>query len=306
MARTEGDTWDLANSVGATATMVAAARAVATKRPQPVITDDFAEPLVRAVGLDVFTKLASGELDPDDIEKGVGFPRMVDTFAARGRFYDDYLAAAGHAGLRQVVIVASGLDSRAYRLRWPAETTVYEIDQPEVIAFKTATMAEIGAAPTAELRTVGIDLRSDWPAALQEAGFDPAEPTAWLAEGVLIGFLPPQAEIRLLNSIIPLSSEGSRLAADYGTVTGTSQESQEQSRLMAEGWRRQGLDLDIEELTYPGEHTDVAAHLRVNGWDTTTSRLGELFTAAGLPELGDTEEQQAPAATISFVRAVRS
>ena len=187
MARTEGDTWDLANSVGATATMVAAARAAASKRPQPVVTDEFAEPLVRAVGLDVFTKLATGELDPDDIEKGVGFSLMVDTFAARARYFDDYFAAAGLSGLRQVVIVASGLDARAYRLRWPAETTVYEIDQPEVIAFKTATMADIGAAPAAELRTVGVDLREDWPAALQEAGFNPAQPTAWLAEGCSSG-----------------------------------------------------------------------------------------------------------------------
>src|SRR5690348_6116422 len=120
MARTEGDSWDLANSVGATATMVAAARAAATKRPQPVITDDFAEPLVRAVGLDVFIKLAAGELDSDDLESGVRFSRMVDTFAARARFYDYYFAAAGQSGLRQVVIVASGLDSRAYRLHWPA------------------------------------------------------------------------------------------------------------------------------------------------------------------------------------------
>jgi methyltransferase (TIGR00027 family) len=261
MARTEGDTWDLANSVGATATMVAAARAAATRRPQPVITDEFAEPLVRAVGLDVFTKLATGELDSDDIEEGVGFARMVDTFAARARFYDDYFAAAGQAGLRQVVIVASGLDSRAYRLRWPAGTTVYEIDQPEVIAFKTATLAEIGAAPTAELRTVGIDLREDWPAALQAAGFDPARATAWLAEGVLIGFLPPEAEVRLLDAIIPLSSEGSRFAADFGTVAPSTPEGQEQSRLLTEGWRRQGLDLDIAGLAYPGEHTDVAAHL---------------------------------------------
>ncbi|MGN6335579.1 class I SAM-dependent methyltransferase [Mycobacterium sp.] len=304
MARTEGDSWDLANSVGATATMVAAARAAATKRPQPVITDEFAEPLVRAVGLDVFIKLAAGELDSDDLESGVRFSRMVDTFAARARFYDDYFAAAGQAGLRQVVIVASGLDSRAYRLRWPVGTTVYEIDQPEVIAFKTATLAEIGAAPTAELRTVGIDLREDWPAALQEAGFDPTQPTTWLAEGVLIGFLPPEAEVRLLDAIIPLSFEGSRFAADFGTVAPATPEGQEQARLMTEGWRRQGLELDIAGLAYPGEHTDVAAHLAANGWDTTTFRLADLFSAAGLPQLGPAEHQ-VPATTISFVRAVR-
>ncbi|OBF65352.1 SAM-dependent methyltransferase [Mycobacterium sp. 852002-51971_SCH5477799-a] len=304
MARTEGDTWDLANSVGATATMVAAARAAATRRPQPVITDEFAEPLVRAVGLDVFTKLATGELDSDDLENGVQFSRMVDTFAARARFYDDYFAAAGQAGLRQVVIVASGLDSRAYRLHWLPGTTVYEVDQPEVIAFKTATLAEIGAAPTAELRTVGIDLREDWPAALQAAGFNPAQATAWLAEGVLIGFLPPEAEVRLLDAIIPLSSEGSRFAADFGTVAPATPEGREQSRLATEGWRRQGLDLDIAGLAYPGEHTDVAAHLAANGWDTNTFRLADLFSAAGLPQLGPVEHQ-VPAATISFVTAVR-
>ncbi|BBZ71739.1 SAM-dependent methyltransferase [Mycobacterium paraseoulense] len=304
MARSEGDSWDLANSVGATATMVAAARAAASKRPQPVITDDFAEPLVRAVGLDVFTRLASGELDPDVLERGVGFHRMVDTFAARARYFDDYFAAAGQAGLLQVVIVASGLDSRAYRLRWPIGTTVYEIDQPEVIAFKAATMSEIGAAPTAKLRDVGIDLREDWPAALQEAGFDPAHPTAWLAEGVLIGWLPPEAEIRLLDSIIPLSAEGSRFAADYGTVTGTSPAAREQARLMTEGWRRQGLEMDLTSLTYPGEHTDVAAHLHANGWETTESRLADLFAAAGLPELEPTA-LQVPSTTIKFVRAVR-
>ncbi|MGA8333048.1 MAG: class I SAM-dependent methyltransferase, partial [Mycobacterium sp.] len=142
MARTDRDSWDLASSVGATATMVAAARAAASRRPDPVIDDPFAEPLVRAVGLDFFTKVARGELDFADVDDGAGFPRMVDTFAARTRFYDDYFAAASAAGVRQVVIVASGLDSRLYRLPWPAGTTLYEIDQPEVIEFKTATLAD--------------------------------------------------------------------------------------------------------------------------------------------------------------------
>ncbi|OBE91966.1 hypothetical protein [Mycobacterium sp. 852002-10029_SCH5224772] len=122
---------------------------------------------------------------------------------------------------------------------------------------------------------------------------------------MLIGFLPPEAEVRLLDTIIPLSSEGSRFAADFGAVAGTSPQMQEQSRRMAEGWRRQGLDLDITALTYPGEHTDVAAHLQANGWETSTFRLADLFSEAGLPELGEAEHQ-APAATISFVRAIKS
>jgi methyltransferase (TIGR00027 family) len=304
MARTEGDTWDLANSVGATATMVAAARAAATKRPQPVIDDPFAEALVRAVGIDVFTRIATGELDTVETEGGVGFPRMIDTFAARARFYDDYFAAAGNAGLRQVVIVASGLDSRPYRLSWPAGTTVYEIDQPEVIEFKAATLSKLGATPTAEHRTVGIDLRQDWPGALRRAGHDPAAPTAWLAEGVLIGFLPPEAEVRLLDSIDSLSSAGSRVADDYGQVAGSSEEAQEHSRRTAEGWRRQGLDMDIAALTYPGEHTDVAEHLLAHGWDTTRATLADLFAAAGLPKLEESEH--GPAATLTFMRAVKT
>jgi methyltransferase (TIGR00027 family) len=304
MTRSEGDTWDLANSVGATATMVAAARAAATRRPQPVITDEFAEPLVRAVGLDVFTKVASGELDFNDVERGVGFPRMIDTFAARARYFDDYFAEATGAGLRQVVIVASGLDARPYRLSWPAGTKLYEIDQPEVIEFKTSTLSKLGAVPGSEHRPVGIDLREDWPAALQGAGFDPAQPTAWLAEGVLIGFLPPEAEVRLLDNVIALSATGSRLAADFGSLNEGSQESQEQARIGAEGWREYGLKLNIADLTYPGKHTDVAAHLQAQGWDAARSELADLFAAAGLAELSGAD-QHSPAATISFVRAVR-
>jgi methyltransferase (TIGR00027 family) len=304
MTRTDDDTWDLASSVGATATMVAAARAAATRRPEPVINDPFAEPLVRAVGIDVFNRLAAGELDFETEDGGVGFPRMTDTFAARARFYDDYFAQVTNAGIRQVVIVAAGLDSRAYRLSWPAGTTLYEIDQPEVIEFKTSTLAKIGATPTTDYRTVGIDLREDWPAALREAGFDAGRPTAWLAEGVLIGWLPPEAEAALMDDVIALSAEGSRFAADYGSVAGTSPEAREQAQRLAETWRRHGLDLDVANLAYPGEHTDIAALLQGRGWDVLRFSLADLFLAAGLPEIRTAFADQVPAATIGFVTAV--
>ena len=304
MTRTDRDTWDLASSVGATATMVAAARAAASRRPDPVINDPFAEPLVRAVGLDLFTKVASGELDFADVDDDAGFPRMVDTFAARARFYDDYFAQAGATGLRQVVIVASGLDARPYRLPWPTGTTLYEIDQPEVIEFKTTTLAELGAVPRAEHRPVGIDLREDWPAALQGAGLDPAQPTAWLAEGVLIGFLPPDAEVRLLDHVTALSAAGSRFAADYGSVRGQTEVQRRQAKIMTERWREHGLDLHIPDLTYPGEHTDVAAHLQADGWNTATSVLDDLLATAGLAPLAGQARAGAPA-SITFVRATR-
>src|ERR1700751_1256337 len=237
MTRTDRDTWDLASSVGATPTMVGAAGAAASRRPNPVINDPFAEPLVRAVGLDLFTKVASGELDFADVDDDAGFPRMVDTFAAWARFYDDSSAQASATGLRQVVIVAAGLDARPYRLPWPTGTTLYEIDQPEVIEFKTATLAELGAVPRAEHRPVGIDLREDWPTALESAGFDAAQPTAWLAEGVLIGFLPPAAEVRLLDHATGLSAAGSRFAAAYWSVRGQTDEQRGHAKIMTYRWR---------------------------------------------------------------------
>lgn len=305
MTRSEGDSWDLASSVGATATMVAAARAAATRQAQPIITDQFAEPLVRAVGLDVFTKVAAGELDYQDFERAVGFPRVTDTFAARTRYYDDYFAAATTAGVRQVVIVAAGLDSRAYRLSWPSGTTVYEIDQPEVISFKTTTLTRLGAVPSTEHRPVGIDLRQDWPRALRAVGFETGQPTAWLAEGVLIGFLPPEAEVQLLGNIDALSAPGSWFSADYGTLNPGTPETQERAQRMAAGWRELGLDLDITALTYPGEHTDVAAQLEARGWQATRAELTDLFTAAGLAELGP-PDQTGPQPTIRFVQAIRA
>ena len=174
-ARFEGDTWDLASGVGATATMVAAARAVASRAPNALISDPFAEPLVREVGVDFFTKMASGELNPRDFDDDAarGLRRFGDAMAIRTEYFDDFFMDASRAGIRQAVILAAGLDSRAYRLPWPAGTTVYEVDQPQVIDFKTATLARLGAEPTANRRAVAIDLRNDWPAALQAAGFDP-------------------------------------------------------------------------------------------------------------------------------------
>ena len=216
MARTDDDTWDLASSVGATATMVAAARAMASKADRPLINDPYAEPLVQAVGLDLFTRLATGELTPADLEDDsdgspAGVQRMTDNMAVRTKFFDEFFIDAANAGIRQAVILASGLDARAYRLPWPAGTTVYEIDQPQVIEFKSRTLAELGAQPTAYRRAVAIDLRDDWPAALQAAGFDPDQPSAWSAEG-LLGYLPPEAQDRLLDTI----DDGSWLAYGNG------------------------------------------------------------------------------------------
>jgi methyltransferase (TIGR00027 family) len=308
MARTENDTWDLASSVGATATMVAAARAMASTADNPLINDPFAEPLVRAVGVDFFTRLVTGELRPEDLDsdsESVGMQRMTDNMAVRTKFFDDFFLGATDAGIRQAVILASGLDSRAYRLDWPAGTTVYEIDQPEVIEFKTRTLAELGASPTANRRTVAMDLRYDWPSALIEEGFDPRQPTAWSAEG-LLGYLPPDAQDRLLDTITELSAPGSRVAVE--SVPNINPEDHEKAiqRMQAasERWRDHGFDLDFAELVYLGDRNEAAAYLGDHGWQISRSGVKELFANNGLPPLPDDNEDAGNFGELQYVSGV--
>ncbi len=289
MARTENDTWDLASSVGATATMVAAARAMASKADDPLIDDPFAEPLVRAVGVDFFSRLVTGELRPEDIDsdtESVGVQRMADSMAVRTKFFDAFFLTATEGGIRQAVILASGLDSRAYRLAWPAGTTVYEIDQPDVIEFKTRTLGELGAEPTAERRTVAMDLRYDWPSALIEEGFDPNQPTAWSAEG-LLGYLPPDAQDRLLDTITELSAPGSRVAVESVPNIDPADHEKAVERMQAasDRWRDHGFDLDFAELVYLGDRNEAAAYLGDHGWQLSRQSVQELFAAYGLPPL---------------------
>jgi methyltransferase (TIGR00027 family) len=291
MARTDDDTWDLASSVGATATMVAAARAMASKTEHPLINDPFAEPLVRAVGLDLFTRLATGELTPADLEDDSdgatgGVQRMTDNMAVRTKFFDEFFIDATQRGIRQAVILASGLDARAYRLPWPNGTTVYEIDQPQVIEFKSRTLAELGAQPTAFRRAVAIDLRDDWPAALRAARFETDQPSAWSAEG-LLGYLPPEAQDRLLDTITALSAPGSRIATESGPTRDSGHEKRikERMRTVSERWRKHGLDLDMTELVYFGDRNEAAVYLSDHGWQMAGSSIRELFAANGLPPI---------------------
>jgi methyltransferase (TIGR00027 family) len=280
-SRHDGDTWDLASSVGATATMAAAARAMATRADPSLIDDRFAEPLVRAVGVDLLTRLASGEAAPGDLVEQV----WIDVAKVRTKFYDEFFR---EAGLPQAVILASGLDSRAYRLPWPAGTVVYEIDRPEVLEFKTRTLAGLGAEPAADRRVVAADLREDWPAALHAAGFDPARPTAWSAEG-LLGYLPPEAQDRLLDTITELSAPGSRMATESRPNPRPGDEARTKAGLdrISGRWREQSFDTDMARLRYYGERNEAAPYLAGLGWVLTGSTVRELLAAHGLASLED-------------------
>jgi methyltransferase (TIGR00027 family) len=288
MERRDDDTWDLSTSVGATATMVAAGRARATNTASPLIDDPFAEPLVRAVGIDFFTRWATGELDAADVDvPGApwGMQPMTDLLTARTRFFDDFVGGANGLGIRQVVILASGLDARGYRLSWPSDSVVYEIDLPEVLSFKGATLAELNAAPTADVRVVPVDLRHDWPTALQKAGFDPTRPSAWLAEG-LLPFLPSEAQDRLLDDIGTLSAPGSRLASEVAPMAGNPPDGDAAAPLDAvtQRWRDNGFDVELGELGYAGPRHDVGEYLEGRGWQSVRTSLPELLAATGLPQ----------------------
>jgi methyltransferase (TIGR00027 family) len=188
------------------------------------------------------------------------------------------------------------LDSRAYRLPWPAATVVYEIDQPQVIEFKTTTLAGIGAEPVTTRRTIPIDLRQDWPTALKAAGLDATAPTAWLAEGLLI-YLPPEAQDRLFDNITALSVPGSTIATEF--VPGIIDFDADRVREMSGAFRDHGVDVDMASLVYAGERNHVVDYLRSKSWDVEGVTRTELFKRNGI-EVPDPENDD-PLGEIIFI-----
>jgi methyltransferase (TIGR00027 family) len=286
--------------------MVAAARALASEATNPIINDPFAAPLVRAVGLDFFRRLVDGEVAESEGYDGSGkdLGLETDSIAVRTRFFDDFFLNAARDGVRQAVILAAGLDARAYRLSWPPGSVVYEVDQPAVIEFKSATMSSLAAAPTAERRTVSIDLREDWPAALCARGFDAQAPTAWLAEGLLM-YLPADAQDRLFAQVTGLSTAGSRIAVETMGV-----HAEERRQRIRERFDRIALEVglqdsvDIQGLMYDDpDRADVAEWLNGNGWRaaavTSRDEMRRLGRWVLPPEESDSDSFS------SFVTAVK-
>jgi methyltransferase (TIGR00027 family) len=272
--RTADDSWDIATSVGATAVMVALARAYETAGDAPLIRDQFAEPLVSTPELaGVREQVAAwwSGAEEDDPDGAVRAQEMVTYQAVRTHFFDAYFDAAVAGGVRQAVILAAGLDSRAYRLDWPAGTTVYEIDLPKVLQYKAETLAGLGATAVADRREVPVDLRHDWPQALRDAGFDTSRPTAWLAEG-LLPFLPASAQEALFVAIDELSGSGSRVAVENFGVDAEKRRAAEQrwQELKAKREARgQDTSFNPFDLWFSDEgRPDVADWFATHGWTT--------------------------------------
>ncbi|PBA33806.1 SAM-dependent methyltransferase [Mycobacterium intracellulare] len=296
MARTDRDRWDLATSVGATATMVAAQRALSSEAK--LIDDPYAAPLVRAVGIDVYVRLVNGEIEAGGNTE-FDPRRMAQGMACRTRFYDQFFLDATRGGIGQVVILASGLDSRAYRLPWPAGTVVYEVDMPEVIEFKPLTLGDLGAEPTAQRRTVAIDLRDDWASALRAAGFDPQAPSAWSAEGLVV-YLPDDAQDALFDNVTSLSAPGSRLAFEF--VPDTAVFADPRWRAHHDRMSELGFEIDFNDLVYHGQRSHIVDHLNQRGWQTSSTTVADLHAANGFVYADD--DVAAAFADVTYCSAV--
>jgi methyltransferase (TIGR00027 family) len=299
MARTDDDTWDISESVGATALGVAAGRAAETNGDDPLIVDPFAQLFLEAAGEGIWSLYLNDELPAELAEVDPRFRErmaaMKDYTASRTKFFDEFFLAAAAQGVRQAVILAAGLDARAWRLAWPDGSVVYEIDQPKVLAFKTETLESHGAAPIARHVGVPIDLRQDWPTALQEAGFDPEVPTAWSAEG-LLPYLTAEAQDLLFDRIQGLSAPGSWIAVEAFTNDFYSADSLARREEQMQRYRAAAVKLgrqDIAEsgnLLYDEERTEVVDWLRAHGWRTTALTADELMTGNGRPAPADLDD----------------
>jgi methyltransferase (TIGR00027 family) len=286
--RSENDSWDIATSVGATAVMVALARAAETRSPNPLIRDEYAEVLVSTPELaDLRARLdAMWARAEESDERAMDFQQMTDYQAVRTHFFDDFFAAAMAEGIRQHVILASGLDSRGHRLVWPVGTVVYEIDLPAVLDYKSATLTAVGASPSTTLREVAVDLRDDWPSALRDAGFDPTAPTAWLAEG-LLPFLRGDAQEAMFAAITELSAPGSRIALEvFGVDPAARAEVHERWQQMRAERESRGEDtsFDVLDLWYhDDEPPECAEWFAAHGWRTETVASRDEHIRLGRP-----------------------
>ncbi|WP_405164262.1 SAM-dependent methyltransferase [Nocardia sp. NBC_01499] len=296
--RTEGDTWDINTSVGSTAVFVAAARALAGRRPEPLAVDPYAEVFVRAAGPE-WADLLDGKVTEHSL-LDPGFGASFQTFQeARTRYFDDYFAAVMAAGVRQIVILAAGLDARAYRLPWPDGTIVYELDLPPVLEFKRQALAANGDKPRADRREVPVDLREDWPKALREHGFDPAAPTAWLVEG-LLPYLPADATDQLFDNIERTSAPGSRVAIEelgkQPEPAGTEVEQPESVVAARSDW---------ESLVYNEQRPDAVRWFTARGWHAEGISLPDYLESLGRKTAVASDSVQLMPSLIGLTTAVR-
>ena len=301
MARTDNDSWEITESVGATALGVASARAAETESDDPLIQDPFARVFLDAVGDGVWNWHSTSLLPPELIEAEPELPlqrqAMVGYMASRTKFFDTFFLDAMQSGIRQAVILAAGLDSRSWRLPWPDGVTVYELDQPRVLDFKISTLTEYGAQAACNRVAVAVDLRQDWPKALQEAGFDASAPSVWSAEG-LMPYLPAAAQDLLFDRIQELTAPGSRVAVEALGPTFLDEEIRAKRRARMDRVREVMATANpqreiprTDELWYFEEREPVGDWYARHGWDVTVTPAAELMAGFGRSAAKEVKDQ---------------
>jgi methyltransferase (TIGR00027 family) len=295
--RTENDTWDIKTSVGSTALFVAVARALEAQKLQPAAVDPYAEVFCRAVGGE-WADLLDGNVPEHPLKTEFG-DYFVDFQAVRTRYFDTYFEAAAAVGVLQIVILAAGLDSRAYRLRWPDGTVVFELDQPQVLDFKRGALAARGIEPATERREVAVDLRNDWPQALRNSGFDPSKPSAWIAEGLLI-YLPAAAQHQLFAGIDSLAAPGSHLALGESVpLSADTFQAKRDEELSG------GNDRTFFTLVYNEQHAPAQEWFGSRGWVAVATPLPYQLRSLGRPVPQPDSEAGVMTGNISLVSAIK-
>jgi methyltransferase (TIGR00027 family) len=299
--RTEDDSWDITTSVGSTALFVAIARALEAQKPEPLADDPFAGIFCRAAG-----GAAADVLDGKNPEHQLKTPdfgqHFVNFQGARTRYFDDYFQQAADAGVRQVVLLAAGLDSRAYRLSWPDATTIFELDRPQVLDFKREVLGEQGAKPNAERREIAVDLRDDWPKALQDNGFNATKPSAWIAEGLLI-YLPAAAQHQLFSGIDALASSGSHVAVEDGAPMPA--EAFQAAVAAERAAAAEGDERLFFQLIYNERHAPAEQWFGEHGWTAVATPLADYLREVGRPVPGPDSESGPMISRNALVRAVK-
>ncbi|MEU7295213.1 class I SAM-dependent methyltransferase [Streptomyces exfoliatus] len=282
----QSDAEGVDGGVGLTALLVAAARAIETHRHDSLARDVYAEHFVRAA-----PACADWPVRIEQVPEGDGNPlwgRFARYFGLRTRVLDDFLLRSVRTDVPQVVLLGAGLDTRAFRLDWPSDLVVFEIDRAGVLAFKQRVLTDLSADPKAKRVPVPVDLRADWVTALTAAGFDPGVPSVWLAEGLLF-YLPGPAETYLVDTVDRLTTAGSALAfeaklekdlltyRDSPIYTAT----------------REQIGIDLLDLFDPGPRPDSAGALAARGWSTsvrTPFEFSRRHRRGPLPEPNDALE----------------
>ena len=189
------------DAIAKTSLLTAAMRAVETKRSDSqgrLFTDPYAELLAGDEGMDILKKAIAASGDQPAI-------------AVRTYFMDQKIIGALKNGIRQIVMLAAGMDTRAFRLSFPAGSKVFELDRKEVLEYKQKKLSHI--QPQCTRLELAVDLTGDWQGKLLQAGFNRSEPTLWMVEGLIMYLKEPQVEA-LFEKISKMASPGDIMLFD--------------------------------------------------------------------------------------------